>query len=211
MAQALFQKYLTPAGIAQYPALTKPDTRFNDDGVFKTTMIFEDTKEIRALIEKLEGVRDEFYGELEAKKRKTYKVADVYENELDDAGEETGRLIMKFKLNHIVRPKGKEPFTQHPNLFDCSKPPVALKGVNPWSGSTLKIAGEIVPYAMASSKTVGVSLRMKGVQVIDLVEGSGANAAAYGFDGSDGGFHQQADAGAEDFDADVDVDEDDDF
>lgn len=225
-----YAKFLTPAGIAQWPALTKPDTKFDDDGVYKTNMIFEDTPEIRKLVATLEGIRDANFKEATAEMKQAIKdappakqkklkksladleVVEVYEEELDDAGEETGRLILKFKLNAVVRPKGKDAFKQAPNLFDTSKPPVPLKGVDPWSGSTLKIAGEVIPYVMASTGQAGVSLRLKGVQVINLVSGGGKDAAAYGFGAEDGGFQQEADAGSDDFDADSGDDgEDDDF
>ena len=38
------------------------------------------------------------------------------------------------------------------------------------NGSTVKIAVEPFPYVMQSTKQVGVSLRLKAMQVIDLVE-----------------------------------------
>ena len=52
------------------------------------------------------------------------------------------------------------------------------------NGSVIKVAVEPVTYVMASTKQVGVSLRLKAVQVIDLVE-SGASAESI-FDEEDG-------------------------
>jgi hypothetical protein len=52
------------------------------------------------------------------------------------------------------------------------------------NGSVIKVAVEPFPYVMQSTKQVGVSLRLKGVQVIDLVE-YGAPAASM-FDEEDG-------------------------
>ena len=48
----------------------------------------------------------------------------------------------------------------------------------------MKVAFEPIPYVMASTKKVGVSLRLKAVQVIDLVEYG--NSAASVFDEEDG-------------------------
>jgi hypothetical protein len=52
------------------------------------------------------------------------------------------------------------------------------------NGSIVNVAFEPIPYVMASTKQVGVSLRMKGVQVVDLVEyGNSGNSM---FDEEDG-------------------------
>jgi hypothetical protein len=52
------------------------------------------------------------------------------------------------------------------------------------NGSRVKVAFEPFPYIMQSTKKVGVSLRLKAVQVIDLVEYG--NSAASVFDEEDG-------------------------
>jgi hypothetical protein len=52
------------------------------------------------------------------------------------------------------------------------------------NGSDVKVAFEPMPYMVAGTKKVGVSLRLKAVQVIDLVEyGSPATSV---FDEEDG-------------------------
>ena len=56
-------------------------------------------------------------------------------------------------------------------------------GTNVGNGSIVKVAYEPIPYMMASTKQVGVSLRLKGVQILELVEyGNGASM----FDEEDG-------------------------
>jgi len=68
-----------------------------------------------------------------------------------------------------------------------------------WGGSQFAVAGDIFPYAMASSKQIGVSLRCKAVQVIELITGGGATADAFGFEATDGytGQEQKVLAGGE--------------
>ena len=227
-------KITTAAGIAQYPYIDKPDGKFpveNPKDVYKVNMILEDDEKTRGQIDLMEEERDAKHAQvlkdLKAKlkeatpagKKKVQKkidaleVADVYEVHYDDAGEESGKVILKFKMNAEVMNAKKEVFVQKPNVFDCSKPPVSLEGVAIWNGSTLKVAGEIVPYFMESTNQVGVSLRLKAVQVIQLVGPGQADAASYGFDGEDGGFHQEAPDGRDEFDEDDDEEagEDDDF
>jgi Single-stranded DNA-binding protein, Bacteriophage T7 len=230
------EKLTTAAGIAQYPYIDKPDGKFpkeNPKDVYKVDLILDDDEKTRGQITLMEEIRDTKHKETlkslklklkeatPAGKKKVQKkldaleVNEVYETHYDDAGEETGKVILKFKMNAEVKNRKGEIFTQKPNVFDCSKPCVSLEGVAIWKGSTLKVAGEIIPYFMESTNQVGISLRLKAVQVIQLVSAGQADAASYGFGEEEGGFHQEAPAGKADFDEDDDEDseagEDDDF
>ena len=185
------QKYITPVGVARYPHLNKPDTRFDDEGVYKVDLIV-DADVARPLIEKLEAIRDEKFGELGPAQRKQYRKADVYEPEYDDAGDETGNVIFRTKLNAIGRSKNTgETWDNSPKLFD-SKGNSLPEDVQIWSGSKLIVAGKVMPYAMGSTKTVGVSLKCDGVQVIELVSGGGQTADSFGFGEVEGGFETDA-------------------
>lgn len=188
------QKFITPPGIAKFPALTVPDTKFNALGVYKTGLIVDATA-AQPLIDTLTALRDAYLADQieEATppikvKLKAYTVKDVCEVELDDAGEETGNVIFNLKLNAQIQTKTGEMFTQTPKLFDSSNKPVAPEGLKLWGGSKISIAGEVIPYAMASSKTIGVSLRLKAVQIISLSSGGDSSGDAYGFGETEGGF-----------------------
>ena len=76
-----------------------------------------------------------------------------------------------------------------PALYDAKGKPIT-SDVNVGNGSTIKVAFEPVPYTMASTKQVSLSLRMKAVQIIDLqeFEGSGASAKTYGFGEEENGY-----------------------
>ena len=189
-----FVRVTSPKGVlGPFPCLTKEDSKF---GGFKCTLILEDNEETRAFITKLEAVRDEYWEDLSPAKQKKLKLHEVYEDELDDAGEETGRLIISFKSKHA------------PALFDSQKPkPQPIKGVDPWKGSVVKIAGAFAGYDMPATKMAGLTKYMNAVQIIELVAG-GTDAASYGFDGEDGGFAAPEDDSAA-FDADDDSDDDD--
>lgn len=188
-----FVKLTSPKGIlGSFPCLVKEDQKF---GGYKASIILEDNEETRTFVEKLEAIRDEHWDSIPAAKRKKLNKADVYEDEVDDAGEETGRLVIGFKSKHP------------PAMFDAAKPkPNPLEGIDPWKGSIVKIAGAFAGYDMPSTKLVGTTKYMNAVQVIELVQG-GRDAAAYGFDGEDGGFAAAATEAP--FDADDDGDDDD--
>lgn len=164
----------TPVGRAIYPRLGQPDTKYNAAGLFSVKLSVP-ADEVEDLREKLEEIRQTAWDELDAKSKKTHTLVEVFEDELNDEGDETGNVIIKAKLQNIVTPKGKEPFEQRPNLFDSANNPLNAEEVKVGSGSRLRLNCDVIPYAMASSKTVGVSLRLKNVQVVELVEFGGAS------------------------------------
>ena len=55
-----------------------------------------------------------------------------------------------------------------------------------FSGSKIKVSFSVRPYLVESSKSIGVSLDLNAVQVIELAEGGAAEAGDYGFAEEDG-------------------------
>lgn len=199
MAKQNFKRINTPVGVLIYPHLTEADTKFDADGSFHTKFALEGD-EAADLIEALEAERDAFYeswleaskdAKTKAARKKQWAVADVAEVELDDAGEETGRSIFRFKLKHNVTPKNGKPFTQTPTLFDSANQVVEPDGLKLWGGSRTRMNAEVVPYAMDSSKSVGVSLRLRAVQIVELASGQGGGSP---FDEYEGGETVQREA-----------------
>ena len=93
--------------------------------------------------------------------------------------EETGNIQFNFKCKASGVSKTGQNWEQKPKVFDSKGTPIA-KDILVWGGTTMKVAYEIIPYSnnMLGS---GVSLRLKAVQVHDLVSGGGASADSYGF------------------------------
>lgn len=187
MAEQKHESVLTPVGDAVYPHLVRPDTKFNAAGEYKTRVAFEDNEEIREVIERLEGIRDEFLNSLTPAKRKKVKsVEDVFTEETDDEDEPTGRVIMNFKQKALIKTKKGDEFRPQVHLFDSKNKRVFPKSVG--SGSRIACFAEIVPYFMESTKIVGVSLRLKAVQILELREGAATSGDAFGFDVREGGY-----------------------
>jgi len=184
---------VTPKGEAIYPWISKPDTQFDEDGVFKTALRV-DAEEAQALIEKIEAEVDPFYNETveELKGKKQNKKARElekyvpYEHEEDDDGNQTGYVIIKAKQNAWIYPKNSDPVYMQPNVFDAKKNPIK-KVPAVGNGSVLKIAVQLIPFYNASAKTAGITARLKAVQVIELNH-SGPSADNYGFDSEEDGF-----------------------
>jgi hypothetical protein len=166
-------KFLTPLATAVYPHLTRPDTKFDPDGVYKCDVKLP-REEAQDLIDALESIRDKFWDELVAKDKKIarqYSKESVYTDEVDDDGNETGLVIFKTKMKAKVTSKAGKVYTSEPRLFDAGNQRITPESV--YGGSRVRVAGEVKPYKMDSTKKVGVSLRLKDVQIVELVEGTG--------------------------------------
>lgn len=118
-------------------------------------------------------------------KGKAIKQANLpYENEVVES-KETGNIEFKFKRKaQIIASDGKViPFKVA--IFDSAGKP--LIDTNVWSGSKMKVSAELMPWYTAMAGA-GVSLRLRAVQITELVEGGAGSAEGYGFDKVDGGF-----------------------
>ena len=150
MAKQKFDTHVSPAGIAVYPWLNKPDTKFDADGVFSVKLIFDKaaTKKISDIVKPL----------MNGGKNNPIKP------ELDDQGEKTGQYVANFKMKAHVKTKGGDEWDQKPILVDSdgNRMIAAIGG-----GSKLQVQYEAIPYDAMGG---GVSLRMKKVRVLDLVE-----------------------------------------
>lgn len=181
MTKAKNPRYTTPKGVASYPYLTKPDTKFNPDGEYKISVEIpgEDAQDIVTFL-------DEQFALSVAKAKKDNPGKKIKEGDVPySINEDTGKVTVKFKLKAKVTPKIGDPFEQRPALFDAKGKPVGADA-KVGGGSIVKVAYELIPYYTAIAGA-GVSLRMKAVQIIELKEFSGgASSEAYGFGEEEG-------------------------
>ena len=180
-------RFITPLATAVYPHLTRPDTKFDADGVYKCDVKMS-REEAEPLIQQLEEIRDKFWDEtLDPKARRQFSKEPVYIDDLDDDGNETGLVIFRTKMKAKVTSKAGKVYESSPRLFDSANQRIEPESV--YGGSRVRVAGEVKPYKMDSTKKVGVSLRLKDVQIVELVEGSGG---ASPFDSVEGGYTKPA-------------------
>ena len=213
----------SPKGTALWTSLNKPDVRYKAEGVYEVKLAFDAEDEaVQKMVARLEALRDEkvdeIVAELEADgkaglAKKIKKVA-VFEIEEDaETGEETGRLIKKFKMtaSGISKKTGK-PWKRSPKIFNA-KGRELPKAPSIGSGSVLKISFDPFPYYSPKDKEVGLSARLEAVQVIELVSFGERDASGYGFgeeegydgvpeDETDSGFGDETDGGEDDGDED---------
>lgn len=209
----VYINFVTPAGVAIFPRVNKPDTKFKAEGVYSTRMAFK-PEAIEDFIAKYTETLDEFEVTTraaltevaEGKDKKKAKAAkdnlvslsrnEIGKPEVGDDGEETGRIVINFKLNASYTNEKGETKTFQPKLFDSKGNKTT---VDVWGGSVLKIAGTVNPYYSAKDNEIGVSFRLSGVKIIKLVTKGGQTADSMGLGGEEEGGWE--DEGGGDFDS----------
>lgn len=180
-----FATIRTPVGTLLYPRLTVPDDKFNKENpVYKTDLVLDkNDPKVQTLLTKLDGLADEAYSKAkaEAKPDVAKKITRVepYSDEYDSEGNETGNVIVKFKTGSRFKDKQTGKTVEiAPALFDAGNNRINPQKTNIGAGSKAEIAFQANPYYTASSKTAGISCRLQGVRILDLVEYSGRSGAA---------------------------------
>ncbi len=202
-------KVMTPEGTFVWPRLNEPDFKFKkESGEFQCRVRLERTPEVEKIISLIESQAQQAYddevaslkaklseattGQDKAKLKERiakYEMASLpFKDDVDDEGEPNGSVIFNFKMKHKVSYKDKTGKTieklLYPKIFDAAgtslKSPPLIYG-----GTTGHVAGELVPFA--APLMAGVSLRLGGVQIIELVSAGGEQSAeSYGFGKKDG-------------------------
>lgn len=210
---------ITQAGIGRYPRLNTPDDKFSPgDPKYDVQLIIDPNedalfgKESKNLIATAEVMRDEFAATVKARllesaaefkaakqgakakaasdKAAALKVADVGKMDVDNEGEETGKVIIRPKMKAKVKRKDGSVQERKPVVFDAK----GLKLKNPpiiGGGSKMKLAITIQPYHMESTNEVGITFYLNAVQIIELVTGGERSAEGYGF-GAEEGYEAEA-------------------
>jgi len=166
----------TPVGIARYASLNKPDTKFDEVGVYKVNLEMS-AEDAEPFLKQVESLLAEFIAakKIELKKDKLKLHAAPWE-------ENDGQVQLKLKVKALGKDKAGETYSRAPKLFNAAGEVITD---NIGGGSKLKVA--VVPYCWyTASLGAGVTLQPKAIQVLDLVTwGDGGSAAAYGFDVSE--------------------------
>ena len=171
--------YTSPFGKAIYPHINKADVKWKPEGEFHVDLEVDGGKalELITLIDKC--VEKAFTEEKKKGKRKNLKKATLpYKKEND-------KYIFKFKMKAKgTNSKTGEAFTQRPAIFDSELKPLN-KDLIVWGGSTLRVS--FFPREWYTPLLgAGCSLRMKSVQVKNLVEGSSMTGSSQGFEKVEG-------------------------
>ena len=169
------ERFVSPKGRFVYPWLTTPDTKFDPEGVYRLKLAVPAT-EAAAVVEGLETKWAEILSTNEAGVTKE----STKPWSLDEA---TNEFLLSFKMKAVVTTREGETWKQRPSIFDAAGLPCTDLKIG--GGTMGRVSYEIIPYANAAIGA-GLSLRLKAVQIIDLVEFGSADAGDYGFESEDG-------------------------
>lgn len=174
-------RYITAKGIAQYPWIFEPDTKFDADGQYHIQLIVskEDAKD---MIQRLSTMLDEFKAQTEKEKNKKVGTMDFFEET-----PEGDSVQFKFKQKRVLRRKDGSTLEVKIPVFDSCGGAVSANS-KMGTGSTVKVCYSPMPYYNAVTKSVGLSLRLVAVQVLNLVSYEGGDAKSFGFSEEEGGY-----------------------
>ena len=184
-------------GKAVYPRLSQPDTKFDELGQYKA--------DVSVPLAEAEPIMEILSKPFKAHTGKAPKKADntMWYFETNEDGDETGNVVFKCRVKNKLRKRDGQLWDRKPKLFDAALKPV---DVNPFGGSTYVVSAEV--YAWEAGAKKGVSLQPVGVQIIELVSGSGPSASSMGFKAQEGYMADPnegdyADGGDDDNEADI--------
>lgn len=185
---------VTPKGMAYYPRLATPDTEWNKDGVYSCKLHVDEESFKAFELQVNEIVNKAYKAECLKQGKDSIKISDVKKplrvtdkNEYEIfakqvAKRETRKGLLEFKVAAFDSQGSK--LDEMPNVG---------------SGTTLKMAIEIYPY-YTDLNGFGYSLRLKGVQILDLVEYNAGDASSFGFTAEEDGFRGNGESFNETFD-----------
>lgn len=160
---------ITPEGTALYPRLNEPDARFGEPR-YEVTVKFtgEEAEAIKAQLEALAVEALEQQQEVDAKFKKLKALASPLKEVLDEDGNVIeGEYTLQCKAKAFITTNQGNTIPNKPAVVDAKKNPI---DVAIWGGSKIKVAVQLIPFSTFGG---GLSARLKGVQVLELVTSTG--------------------------------------
>ena len=151
------QIHTTPIGIGNYPYLFTPDTQFEKPNGVYTVKFVLSKKDAEPYIKIYEDTLKERQQKDNTEKRAPHN---QYKSLKD------GTVEFKFKLKAKVTMKDGTDFEQRPKILNPDKTVAEPQAV--YSGSKMKIAFQAFSWSNPM-QGVGVSLRLKAVQLIEVI------------------------------------------
>lgn len=175
----------TPAGLLRYPHLTEPNRKFDTAGVYETEIVIPAGDAADAFEERLHQAKQEALAFFKAKSGgKPVKMSDRFPAKRDDEG----NLVVKTKIAATGESKDGRTWDNRVAIFDSKGQKMNTEGLRIGSGTRAKVAVEVSNWEKTSLGGVSISLRLRGVQIIELMEPKGGRAEDFGFGAEETGF-----------------------
>lgn len=200
-------EFRTPIATAVWPKLDVADTKFataeKPHGHFSIGLILPlSDPAVAAMVEKLEELRQEALAEGQAAMKPGKRVKEAqygWQPEMDEAGQETGNVIINLKKSGGFTKEDGTVIKFSVDVFDTKGNKIP-KATLAKMGSGSKVRAIFETGKFATGLGAGVSLKLRAVQVIELVEFGSRDASGYGFETTGGGFVAEESAPATGFD-----------
>ena len=175
----------SPAGRAFFPSLKTPDTKFDKSGggKYNVKLVF-DPADCEAFVKEIDRLYDENYKQQceEAGEKKLKKAGKPYRDHLDKDKNPTGEIEFTFAMKAKGTNRDGETFERRPKIFGPDGSLIPTDQIpNIGTGSTLKV-NHFIDGWHTQMVGAGVSLRLRAVQIIELVEWTDeSDAGEFGF------------------------------
>ena len=160
----------TPKGKAIFPHLTEADTMFHPEGLFHVKLECPKAESEKIISAIRNGIAQEIKKQHDVNPNKAITHAPLPYEETDET------VTFKFKLKaSCVRKSDGKVFTQAPNIINADLTAFdETKQI--WGDSVLRVHFE--PYFWNMPIGIGCTLRLKEVQVCELVTGGASTSKA---------------------------------
>lgn len=197
MARMPQKKQLTtPIAVFKYAHLNKADTRYKDEGEYSVTVAMDkDDPETEAFIEQLEALvpeqeakAQEGWDNASPRQKAAWKkpkkgdpiteptIMPFYEEELDEAGEPTGRVLFKFKTKATFERDGRTVKKQVTLVDGRGSVIPAKKRPLVYAGTEGRVAFTVGYAFIAKDAEAFMSFYLNQVQITKLSSGGGGSA-----------------------------------
>jgi hypothetical protein len=165
------EKVQTPKGIGQYLWIDQPNTKFAEGGAGDYTVtILLQQHEAKPIMDAIDRIREAAAAEVRASGKKPKLADDPYQ-----VDETTGLIKLRFKKAAESNFDGKK-VKNHVAVADARGNLIPVGQVpRVGSGSIIKVNGYLSPWYVPALG-VGVSLKLRGVQIVKMNSFSGEDA-----------------------------------
>ncbi len=208
-------KLVTPIGVARYPHLVIPDTKWKPEGEYKVDLVLTG-EQAEALRPKLEALHDKGFEELKKEhygdapnspKAKRLKKENLpLKPQEDEEGNETGAYLLACKRGASGEKKDGTTWKAKIDIVDSAGKKMSKEGLSIWGGSKLRVDVDVMAWFSPKDNVVGLKLEIVGVQIIELVAGGGERESSFG--AVEGGYVADEDGGRTSGFSDSDEDDD---